>query len=94
MMPLKTHPNPPSPSLAVRLKFFVACFSSETVKTLRLLGLSDIFGNWLRPMDSVLVFDTSWELNSDPDCLTSRSVNEDWAEFGTGVFGSSFFSPL
>lgn len=94
MTPLKTHPKPPSPSFVVRPKFFVACFSSEKEKTLRLLALSDKFGNWLRPLDSELVFDTSWEFNSDPDCFISWSVNEDWSEFAVGVFGSSFLSPL
>ncbi|OAY75772.1 hypothetical protein ACMD2_01380 [Ananas comosus] len=37
--PLYTHPNPPSPTISERLKFFVALFNSENVKALRLLGL-------------------------------------------------------
>ena len=81
--PLYTPPNPPSPSMRDRLKFFVALFNSSTVKTLRWQAfLLDKHENETLEEDSVLMsVDTFCELYSDP--LRSESVKteaDDWPD--------------
>lgn len=73
--PLYTHPNPPSPTISERLKFFVALFNSENVKALRLLGLWEKLGYWFLTRDSELKSETFCEFSSEPDRLVSRSVD-------------------
>ena len=80
-----------------RLKFLVADLSSETVNTLRLLGLWDMLGKEDLPMDSELMPEPFWEFDSDPDRTISRSANVEFidrVETDLGVFGSSFLSQL
>ena len=44
MVPLYTHPKPASPTRSERLRLRVAFLSSEKVKTLRFVGLSEKLG--------------------------------------------------
>ena len=71
---LYTPPNPPSPIMRARLKFFVAAFNSENVNSLRLLCLWDKIANDLAE-DAVLNSETFWEFNSEPNGFKSRSVD-------------------
>lgn len=95
MTPLYTPPKPPSPIIRDRLKFLVAVLSSANEKTLRLLGLGDALVNDIPTEDPVLMSETFRELYSEPDLLTSGSVDvevEERTEIDLVVFGSSFVS--
>nr|GMD35341.1 hypothetical protein ACMD2_01380 [Ipomoea batatas]GME10159.1 hypothetical protein ACMD2_01380 [Ipomoea batatas] len=79
-LPLYTHPNPPSPSIADRLKFLVAVFSSASVNSLSSLFRlrhDDRLGNTeILDGDSSADDTLFWELNSEEpaDFLSSGSV--------------------
>lgn len=69
--------------------------SSSNEKTLRLLGLGDALVNEIPTEDPVLMSETFRELYSEPDLLTSGSVDvevEERTEIDFVVFGSSFVS--
>lgn len=85
MTPLYTAPNPPSPMTRERLKFLVAVFSSANVNTLRLFDLGD------KLLIDNLLEDSSCELKSDPDLVTSGRVDmevEEGSEADFVVLGS------
>lgn len=69
MVPLYTHPKPPSPTRSERLRLRVAFLSSEKVKTLRFAGLSEKLGYCCnRCIDSALMSEALMEpVRSEPD---------------------------
>nr|GMC89034.1 hypothetical protein ACMD2_01380 [Ipomoea batatas] len=90
----KRHPNPPSPILVERLKFFVVSFSSVKVNTLRSEGRSDRFGNWLLPRESVLVSEALREADASVTSNSEKPEQEEMPKFDFDIFGSSLFSAL
>nr|GMC82200.1 hypothetical protein ACMD2_01380 [Ipomoea batatas] len=88
------YPNPPSPILVERLKFFVVSFSSVKVNTLRSEGRSDRFGNWLLPRESVLVSEALREADASVTSNSEKPEQEEMPKFDFDIFGSSLFSAL
>lgn len=75
IVPLYTHPKPPSPSICERLKFRVATFSSSNLNILRSFNLWENLENLNLPVESVLMSETFLEVKSDTDFFVSWSVD-------------------